>query len=334
MKRKADSAGLEQQAEGGGRDHKILKAMPDEPQIAQPPDAGIIPEVPFRWLITGQSKSGKSNMLRWVHDHYYADYWDRVYLLSPTANIDYMWSSLKGVKDKDRHTEPTVDTFVKILNDHKKGIQGTISDRPPKMSQAALHRKKMKAPKAVIYIDDSIAERFMTSRIFLKAAIQARHYGLSWALLTQSYNHAPRRVRINSSHVSMFPSKLSEIERLYDDVGPKSMNKNEFKEMVLDATEPEPGDEFPFLHVDVFKPASERFRRNLTEVLTLEASHDDEIPVEEKKERGMKAKRKKTDDGEDLADREAAIERDSDLIVRKQPKKQTTTTTKKKKTKI
>jgi len=67
----------------------------------------------------------------------------------------------------------------------------------------------------------------------------------------------------------MFPSRASEIERLYSDHGPKELTKNEFTELVQEATDPVEGDEYPFLYVDVFAPAKHRFRRNFTDVMEI-----------------------------------------------------------------
>ena len=88
-------------------------------------------------------------------------------------------------------------------------------------------------------------------------------------VMTQSYMRVPRSVRLQATHLSMFPSRSTEIDRVFTEFGPKSMNKREFTEMVQYATRPEEGDEFPFLHVDAFAAERTRFRRNLTNTLEI-----------------------------------------------------------------
>lgn len=274
--------------QGGADPYTVGKARPDEPDVEQPPHAGVVPKVHFRWILSGPSKSGKTNLARWVLDKYYVkpqhggrkSFFDRIYLLSPTANIDYTWSDLPGLKDKDRHTHPTPALLEKILNDQKREIQGNTSDIPPHISMNVLSRKKTKAPKVLILFDDAIAEsKLINSPQFLKVFIQGRHYNISSMVMAQSYMKVPRSVRLQATHVSMFPSRSSEIERLHGDHGPKELNKKEFTELVQMATEPTEEEKYPFLYVDAFEEPRKRFRRNFTTVMEIGA--DNEGGVEE-----------------------------------------------------
>lgn len=255
---------------------RVGKARPDEATLDQPRNAGIIPKVNFRWILSGPSKSGKSNLARWCLDKYYigkngrGSFFDRIYLLSPTANIDYNWADLKGLAKKDRITNPTPKLLIKILNDQKKDIQGSVSDMGVQLSARALMKRKQKAKKVLVIFDDAIASSMITSKEFLKIFIAGRHYGISSMVMTQSYVKVPRSVRLQATHVAMFPSRSTEIERLYTEHGPKELNKNEFTELVQYATRPDETDKYPFLYVDCFAPVSSRFRRGLTDTLAIE----------------------------------------------------------------
>lgn len=259
----------------------VGKAMPDEPELPQPPNAGIIPKVPFRMLMVGPSHSGKSNFARWLCDNAYKDpkgnprksFFDRIFLLSPTANIDYMWSKLNGLQPKDRHTKPTEATLKKILEDAIKAIQGTTSDTVPPLPQKQLHRKKERADKILVIMDDAIAEsKLINSPVFLKFFYQCRHYGISVMLMSQSYKKIPRSARIQGTHVAMFPSVDSEIGRLREDFGPRQLDKKEWAAMVTYAITPTPEDPYPFFYIDAKAPLEFRFRRNLYEALSINAS--------------------------------------------------------------
>jgi len=257
----------------------VGKALEDEPEIKQPRYAGIVPKVNFRWILSGPSKSGKSNLARWCLDHYYTvrknkSWFDDIYLLSPTANIDYIWSNLTGLKAKNRITDPTPKTILKILNDQKREIMGSSSDSAAQsMSASRLAKKKQSAKKVLIIFDDAIAESSMiNSKEFLKVFVAGRHYGISSMVMTQSYVKVPRSVRLQATHLCMFPSRSTEIERLYTEHGPKELSKNQFTELVEFATRATDEDRFPFLYVDAFAPPSRRFRRGFTDVLEI---HDD-----------------------------------------------------------
>lgn len=124
-------------------------------------------------------------------------------------------------------------------------------------------------------------------------------------VMTQSYMRVPRSVRLQATHLSMFPSRSTEIDRVYTEFGGKDLSKNEFTEMVQYAIKPEEGDEYPFLHVDAFAPERTRFRRNLTNTLEIKEkgnAQTQEVPQSEGGEsmpppprRGRKNKRRRRD---------------------------------------
>jgi len=275
----------------------VGKAREDEPELKQPQHAGVIPKVNFRWILSGPSKSGKTNLARWSLDKYYTNgrgksWFDEIYLLSPTANIDYCWADLKGLKPKNRITNPTPQLLLKILNDQKKDIQGSTSDMAAqRMSSAQLSKRKQKAKKVLIIFDDAIAEsKMINSKEFLKVFVAGRHYGISSMVMTQSYVKVPRSVRLQATHVSMFPSRSSEIERLYSEHGPKELNKKDFTELVQFATRPNEEEPFPFLFVDCFAPPKTRFRRGFINVLEIndgDENFEEILPVSKRKKRNV-----------------------------------------------
>lgn len=239
---------------------RVTKARPDEVPWRQPKfaDAGVAPKCCFRWLICGPSHSGKSNMARWAVDHFYMDFFDRILLLSPTAEVDFQWKELPGLEKKDRRTDLDPEWLQSVLEK-----QGGMVKR----------MGRDKAPMALLIIDDAIASpQFMNSKEFLRLFISGRHQNVSTMLLSQSLMKVPRSVRLQSTHISLFPSKTSEVDRMYDEVGPRELTKKQFHDVVNHAVEKRPGDEYPFFHVDVAQPLNRRYRRNFTEMYEIEPS--------------------------------------------------------------
>jgi hypothetical protein len=293
-------------------DFKVGQAKGDEPKIQQPEHAGVVPEAHFRWILSGPSKSGKSNLAKWSLDRFYRNntnknksWFDRIYLLSPTAHLDYMWADLDGLTHKDRISKPTTRHLTGILQSQIKKIAGSTNESALKhMSAKALARRKIKADKVLIIFDDAIAEsKLINSSEFLKVFIQGRHYGISSMVMTQSYMRVPRSVRLQATHISMFPSRTTEMDRLFHEFGPKSMSRADFIEMIHFATTPTEDDHFPFVHVDAFAPESIRFRRNFTDVIQLDTTKDQTPDAEAKEPTERPKKRRRDPDDEPKAKR-------------------------------
>jgi len=256
---------------------KIGKAMPDVPDWPQPTlaDQGIVPKVCFRWILSGPSKSGKSNLARYALDHFYQErqdvsFFKRIILISPTGKIDPTWKDLKGLKDRDRITDCTPAFLERVLKE-----QMSKFGKDP-------HKNKKQEYLTLVIFDDPVCEsKLIHSAQFLKTFVMGRHYGLCIMAMTQSYVLIPRSARIQATHVSMFPSKTSEIMRLYDEHGPRQLTKKQFVNMGQDATAPEEDDEYPFLYVNCFEKPKARFRRNFNEVLEIQDRKPRERSVRE-----------------------------------------------------
>jgi len=103
-------------------------------------------------------------------------------------------------------------------------------------------------------------------------------------VLTQSYMKVPRSARIQATHVALFPSKQTEIDRVYKEHGPKEISKKDFFEMVSYAITPSDDSPFPFLYIDVFAKPDDRFRRNYTERLEISQMAEPGLELEEEDE--------------------------------------------------
>ena len=243
---------------------RVTKAVDGDPHIDQPEAAqiGLVPEVAFRWMFTGPSNSGKTNLARWVLDKYYIkspgkSFFSRIYLFSPTGKLDPVWKDIEGMRPSDRVTE--LDKLGK--------------DRLKDIFEAGLRRTKAmgkdKAPHECVIFDDAIADvKFLNSKEFLKAFVAGRHGNISCMVMTQSYVKVPRSVRMQITALAMFPSRVTEIERLCEEHGPIHMNKLDFISMVQHAIQKTEEEKYPFFFIDTCQPEESRFRRCLSDFLT------------------------------------------------------------------
>ena len=241
----------------------VSKAVKGDPKIAQPEacELEIVPKVAFRWMFSGPSNSGKTNLARWVLDKYYIKapgktFFDRIYLFSPTGKLDPVWKDLDGCRPSDHITELTAEGKERLHDVFDAGLRRTKA------------MGKDKAPHELVIFDDAIADvKFLNSADFLKVFVAGRHGNISCMVMTQSYVKVPRSVRMQITALAMFPSRITEIERLCDEHGPVDMSKNDFIAMVKYAISKTDTEKYPFFYLDTALTEEKRFRRGLGEVL-------------------------------------------------------------------
>jgi hypothetical protein len=266
----------------------IGKAMPDEELEAQgkASQLGIVPKISFRWIFSGPSSSGKSNAARWILDRYYKKVFDRIILLSPTAEIDPVWKDLKGLAKKDRITRMSMRPIRSLLK---------------KQEADVLKHGKRKCKKVLVIYDDTIGDRgVINDPKFLVSFIRGRHFCVSCFVMTQSYTKIPRAVRLQATALSVFPSFRSEIERLYEEHGPYQLDKKEWFEMVQKAMQKTPDEQFPFFFVDSTKPVEDRYRRCLYQCIEID-------PTKRSGDSRVSSKRRKTMEERSIQEQQALI---------------------------
>jgi hypothetical protein len=233
---------------------RVGRAIEDTDNYVQPPAAqnGTVPELPFRWMFSGPSHAGKSNAARFIIDNHYPGVFQRIYLFSRTAKVDPTWKNLPSLRLSDR---------IVALDKTSAPVLKSILDRGVRRVKAM---GKAHAPYELIIIDDAIAAtKFMNSEAFLDVFIRCRHGNISLMILTQSYMKVPRSARLQLSALAAFPSRSTELERLFKEHGAFGMSKQEFIQMATHASRITPDNLYPFFYVDCKKPTNERFRRGL-----------------------------------------------------------------------
>ena len=241
----------------------VKKAVEDDAKLKQPEacDLEIVPKVAFRFMFSGPSNSGKTNLARWVLDKYYIkspgqSFVERIFLFSPTAKLDPVWKDLDAVRPGDRITELANGGKERLAEIFESGLRRTKA------------MGKENAPHQLVIFDDAIADvKFLNSEAFLKVFVAGRHGNISCMCMTQSYIKIPRSVRMQITALAMFPSRVTEIERLCDEHGPVNMSKNDFISMVKYAITKTETEKYPFFFLDTGQPEEKRFRRCLNEML-------------------------------------------------------------------
>lgn len=219
-------------------------------------DEHIIAKHPFRAVMSGSSGSGKSCLLLNLlsNKRMYANYFDIIFILSPTADqLDDSYDLIKKQKK----------TKLIVINDLNEDIVEQILETN---RQIILERKVHKAPRLLLCYDDIIAQKdFMKSKGFLHSFVAGRHYNASIIVCTQKYNALPRTVRLQCNWVCYFLGSLTEDQVLAENFTPPGYTKKEFLAMIAHAT----SEPYQFLSINCQADRKDRYRIGLEHIMRL-----------------------------------------------------------------
>lgn len=276
----------------GGAELEIKKVETSKDKIEQPvlakDERKIIPSLGNSIIINGKSGSGKSTLLaNYITSPQFFGkseqkpngWFDEIFLFSPTASGDDVQQSL-GIKKNHVYTdlEEAPELLEVILRCQKEKLAG--GNKADKVGQYA------------VIFDDVIGDtKFMNTKEFLQTFYMVRHCNATTFICSQHYKKVPKVCRLQASFIHFFAGSASEVEQIVEDFAPPLYSKNEFRDLVNQATR---GDH-DFFTICMKVGWKYRFRRNLNEFITLPRLKNEE---DEKRENTKEADMKRSKTGE------------------------------------
>lgn len=214
-----------------------------------------LPKIPFSMLLIARPGSGKTNtvirLLGW-----YNGYFDKIFIISPTVNIDSSWVSAfeEGILDKDKFEFQTFydeDTFNKILKKIKKKNNST--------------KEMSKKYKTLFIFDDIVGDMSRKQKTVINNfARNHRHYGISHITLSQEWTAVPPVMRKNTYNILLWDSDNQlERERIIEHLSGK-IGKYRFARMWQDCVK----QRFQFLMVRQFESnINKKYTKNFGELI-------------------------------------------------------------------
>lgn len=254
-----DSDSKELKKQNVSLDIKPIETSKDD--IEQPYMAShsnmYIPPLGSSMIISGKSGSGKSTLLANLitDERFYKDFFDDIYLFSPTANGDDIQKSL-GIKSDRVYTD--LEEAIEIL-------EVVIESQQSKLDDA---ESAADVPQILFIFDDFIGDnKFMNSKAFSQCFYQVRHINGTAMACTQHFRKMPLVCRQQANFVFFFEGSVREVEMVREEFSPPNTNKREFEQLIIDAT----ADDYSFLTINMKVPARIRFRRNLDDIIDLKS---------------------------------------------------------------
>lgn len=233
-------------------------------------DSYIIPNHPFRAMMLAPSKGGKSTLIcnLLCKSIFYKNFFDNVFVFSPTLNIDMTYEVLKEkkvAKNIEFYDELNVETLEGLVDEMKKSLKEIIDED---------EGKKADCPQTLFIFDDCVGDKaLLNSKVFKDIFIYGRHLCCSSIIGTQAYKAFPLKLRNQLSNVFIFDLPAREVKNVTEELCPTHVGPKEFMDLLNMATEPTKDDPKPFLHINNQHPDRNlAFRRNLDTVLAIKAA--------------------------------------------------------------
>jgi hypothetical protein len=210
----------------------------------------------------GPSYEGMEKELKKHPDTPKRGYFDAIFLMIGSA--DDMYDKLIDddiIKQNHVCHMPTSQDIQKVIDGQKDIIDRSKGDMK-------------KVPKILFIFDDCVNDgALMRSKSFLELFVKGRHLNSSTWFLSQYLNLVTKSCRLQANYLFQFKSNRAEIQILCDQFCPPTCTKQEFADMIHEATVDDKENKNNFLLIVKRAPEDQRFRKNLDKFIHLKRLH-------------------------------------------------------------
>ena len=197
---------------------KIQPIQLKEYNCKQSKYSDVAPKLPMRSMLVGPSGGGKTVLLTNMILDIYRDCFSRVYVWSPSINVDSTW---KPVKDYIRdHIKPN-DREKCYFDSYEPSELEQVIKTQQKVIDYQKEQKHKDLYQILIVIDDFADDQNLTrkSTLLHQLYIRGRHYMISTITSTQVYKAISNVVRKNMTHLFIYRLRnYSDLEAIVEEL--------------------------------------------------------------------------------------------------------------------
>ena len=242
---------------------KITPIQLKEYNCKQSKYSDVVPKLPMRSMLVGPSGGGKTVLLTNMILDIYRDCFSRVYVWSPSINVDSTWKPVKEYIQN--HIKPN-DREKCYFDSYEPSELEQVIKTQQKVIDYQKEQKHKDLYQILIVIDDFADDTNFTrkSTLLHQLYIRGRHYMISTITSTQVYKQISPIVRKNMTHLFIYrlrnygdlESIVEELSAIYD------------KKTLLQIYHEAVSEEYSFLYVNLMqkdkrKMFLQRFERYL-----------------------------------------------------------------------
>lgn len=185
----------------------------------------IAPKIPFRSIIVGPSGSGKTILLQNMILNIYKNCFSRIYIWSPSINVDATWRPVKEYIEKEMNVKNTEEEPIYFDHYNSEDLAKVI-DTQHKVIQYMKQHKYNKLFSILIVVDDFADDISFSRHSKLLHALytRGRHNSISVITATQKFNAISPIVRVNATQLFIYRLRnykdletfIEEVSAIYD----------------------------------------------------------------------------------------------------------------------
>jgi hypothetical protein len=233
--------------------------------IPKMPFGEAVGQHPFRSIFSGASNTGKSTLWGFLMRQHFCKYFDEIYVLSKTFDLDPIYKQL--IKEGCLKKENCRNFFDQALIDEIKSNQ---------LREIESLGGKTHAKRVYLDINDFADDnKAMGASAIVDLYFSCRHYNMSVSIQTQKFNRVHLRPRTSATNIFVFsPTNGVEADIICNELahpilGPTREAKKKFHAIFKLCTE-DPKNPWSFLHVNYqVKDRTQLYRKGLKEVVDL-----------------------------------------------------------------
>ena len=162
-------------------------------------------QLPVRSILVGPSGSGKTVLLQNLIMDVYRDCFSRVYIMSPSIDVDMSWEPVKEYIEKEMKVKHTTEEPIYFDHYNPEALAKIIHIQH-KISEHMKNNGHKKLYQILVVIDDFADEPAFTrqSKILHALYTRGRHNSISTITSSQKFNALAPIIRVNATELYLY----------------------------------------------------------------------------------------------------------------------------------
>jgi hypothetical protein len=182
----------------------VIKPLDVKEYTSKQSKYDCVGKLPLRDIILGPSGAGKGILLANMILDIYRGCFDRIYIFSPSINVDKTWVPVKQYIEKSQRVDPNKELIY--FDHYNADALEKIVATQTKLAEHMKSQGYSKIYQVLIVIDDFADDASFSrhSRLLHALSTRGRHSMISTIVSTQKYRAISNIIRVNATNLYVF----------------------------------------------------------------------------------------------------------------------------------